>query len=221
MWGRKCFLWTLAMVFFCLSAIAFTDGPPSPWPAADVFLIDNFDKGTLTGTPRWWSFDRVALSFHESELEQNSLYALHVGGTAENYYVGGIGTYIGKDLPGYNTLAMDVKGSGLNSCRIKIELYQNDHGDWQMSKDALGAPMHNACFSHELSVDWTDWRRIYIPLQQFKHTNPGVGSEQLKLGYADGSGGLLSFQLIFIAPTPKGTIDVYIDNVRLIKRNEQ
>jgi hypothetical protein len=202
------------VIIFFLADLGFTE---SQLPGG--FVIDNFDKGTLNDTPKWWTFGNVQCTCTEATAPRRGLYALRVKGTADNYYVGGIGTYIGKDLPEVNTIAMEILGNGLQSGRIKIELYQNDRGNWQMEQDAVGNPLYDACFEFELCVDWHDWRTIDIPLQLFKHSNPGVGADTLKLGYADGNGGLLQYQLVFIAPSATGNVNIGIDNIRLYWKN--
>lgn len=203
----------LAMGILFILIVAFGFAEPNG------FLLDNFDKGTINDTPKWWTFGNVRCSFTEATAPRRGLYVLRVNGVADNYYVGGIGTYIGKDLPEVNTIAMDVLGNGLQSGRIKIELYQNDRGNWQMEQDAIGAPLYNARFEFELNVDWNDWRNVEIPLQLFKHSNPGVGTDTMKLGFADGTGGLLQYQLIFIAPAATGNVNIGIDNIRLYNKS--
>lgn len=207
--------WSRFLFLFVYFALLLSIGCAEP----GGFLIDNFDTGTIEDTPKWWTFGNVQCSCTEATAAQRGLYVLRVNGAADNFYVGGMGTYIGKDVQGVDTIVMDVLGNGSQSGKIKIELYQNDRGNWQVEQDATGAPLYNARFEFEITVDWHGWRNIEIPLQLFKHSNPGIGADHLKLGFADGSGGLLSYQLIFIAPTAKGTVDLGIDNIRLVMRN--
>jgi len=129
-----------------------------------------------------------------------------------------MGTYIGKDLPGYDTLSMEVYGNGVDSGRIKIEIYQDDNNTWKVEQDSLCTPLYDARFDYELAVSWTGWKTVEIPLAQFKHSNVGIGSDQMKLGHSNNTGGLLHFQLLFIATKADGNIDIGIDNIKLIEK---
>ena len=200
------------MIMLCAYAFGANVLPP-------ILTIDDFDKATLNDKPKWWTFDRLNVSFIEATGLQSNLYSLHIQGGAEHYYVGGMGTYIGKDLPGYDTIAMDIQGYGMACGRMKIELYQNDRGTWQLAQDAVNEPLYDARFVYEIPITWQGWRKIEIPLSLFKHNNPGIGSDTLKLGFSDGTGGLLHCQLIFMAVAPTGNVNVCIDNVQLINRS--
>jgi hypothetical protein len=231
--------WTVTLLsFFLLLVVSSVQafGGPAPKPSAPVsglkgnsFLIDNFESGSLK-TPRdWWVFDlRKAEAISNFGLDQGEKkvvseigrYSLHLAGEATNWYAGGCGTYFAKenqDLSAFNYLQFDAYGFGEGSGNLKIELLDDDNNNWQVEQDAARgyAPTNDDKFVYSLTIDWTGWKRISIPLSDFVDDNPGVGDNIWNPTQANGSGGLLQLQFICVTPKEKGKIDFYLDNVYL------
>jgi hypothetical protein len=106
---------------------------------------------------------------------------------------------------------MDVRGYGPASGRIKIELGEDDDGNWEIQKDRRTFRLlHDDLYVFELIVDWEGWRRVTIPLRRFVDANPGVGNDLFDPARDLTSGGLLELQLLF-APTSAGEDAIRID----------
>lgn len=188
--------------------------------SAQDLLIDNFDDADITNAPNWWTFDRIQTSFPEAAEKRYGLYYLKVTGKAENYYVGGMGTYLGKDASMLDTWSMDVYGNGPASGTIKIQMFDDDNGNYQIEQDSKYEPLYDDRVEYELPVTWTGWQTVEIPFNKFVDTNPGIGDDIFNPDQKNGSGGLLQIQLIFLATSPTGNVNIGIDNIRLIKKQQ-
>jgi len=180
-------------------------------------VIDDFDDGNISASPEWWVFDKVLLSFDEVKGYGES--TLIVNGKTSNWYVGGLGTYLAKDASEYNTVCISIFGEGENSGKVKIQLYDDDNGTTQLEQDEKWEPTADDRFEYEVDVNWLGWKDLQIPVSSFKDTNPGVGDDIYNPNIEDGSGGLLHFQLIFNSAYETGKINLKIDNIKLIKKN--
>lgn len=191
--------------------------------------IDDFERNPTLKSPEWWKFDNVTVSVVKNPPSRPGdriaglagKYSLNIKGQAKNWYCGGIGTYLGVDATGYSGVEMLVYGYGPNSGTIKIELYDDDKGAWNTVYDKEWVPVKDDLFAYELKVDWRGWKRVYIPFSNFVLTNPKRGDGVMNFDQAKGSGGLLQIQLIFIATSADGEINVNIDNVRLVTREPE
>ena len=181
-------------------------------------VVDNFDDADITVAPNWWKFDRLQVTFPEATDKQYGLYTIKVTGKAESYYVGGMGTYFGKDVSAYDTFALDVYGNGPASGTIKVQLLDDDNNTFQVEQDSKYEPMADDRLEYELPVTWTGWKTVEIPLNKFVDTNPGIGDDVFNPDQANGSGGLLHVQLVFVATSDKGTITIGLDNLRFVKK---
>lgn len=236
---RKRELIILALVLAFCAPMVFGFGEPAPeepqapeeqenqagggqalYPA----LIDNFEDGNITKDPSWWTFDGVVLKVDKAAKltggdpvveEETVEYALKIGGTAKSWYVGGFGAYIAKDTAGYSAVTVDVWGNGKNSGKMKIELYDDDNGNMQIEQDKNNQPLNDDRFVYEFDVNWSGWKRIKVPFKNFKDDNPGVGNGKLDAEATNGSGGLLHIQIIFVATTQTGSVNMAIDNLEL------
>lgn len=180
-------------------------------------VIDDFDDGNVSASPEWWVFDKVILSFDEVKGYGES--TLFVKGKTSNWYVGGLGTYLAKDAAEYNYVAISVFGEGENSGKIKIQLYDDDNNTTQLEQDEKWEPTADDRFEYEVDVNWLGWKDLEIPVSSFKDTNTGIGDDTYNPNIDNGSGGLLHFQLIFNSPYESGEIDMKIDNIKMIKKN--
>ncbi len=202
------------------------------WTASIAFsatkMIDNFEKNSDLKSPEWWKFDRVTVSVVKNppyrpgdRLARNcGKYSLNIKGNAVDWYCGGIGTYLGIDASMYTGLDMYVYGYGDGSGKIKIELYDDDKGSWETQYDKNWIPVKDDLWSFEQPVDWRGWKEVYIPFSTFTLSNPKRGDGVINFDQNKGSGGLLQVQMIFIAPSKDGEVNLNIDNVSLMSRQD-
>ncbi|MBN2058698.1 MAG: hypothetical protein JW782_07865 [Candidatus Saganbacteria bacterium] len=194
-------------------------------------IISDFESGSLKSPQEWWTFDiktaavvpNTAYTGGDSEVAENvGRYSLQLKGDAANWYVGGVGTYVakeGQDLSKYDTLIVDIYGNGESSGTLKIELLDDDNGNWQIEQDPKKAyaPTSDDKLTTEILVDWQGWQRLAIPLADFVDANPGVGDDIWNPNQAGDSGGLLQIQLVCIAPAQVGKVNFNVDNITLTK----
>jgi len=197
--------------------------------AEKVFLIDNFESGSLKSPREWWTFDiekaqiasnKELKAGDEKVASQVGNYSLLLSGMAKNWYAGGCGTYLAKekqDLSKYNYLSLDIYGNGPGSGTLKIELLDDDNNNWQVEQDPAKnyAPVYDDKFVYEVKVDWTGWKRVLIPIADFSDENPLIGDDIWNPYQLGGSGGLLQMQFICLASTDKGKVNYNVDNVML------
>jgi len=201
-----------------------------PSASPDIYMIDNFENGDYTTNPVWWKFDNVTatvvgnLNYASGDpavVKEIGKYSLSITGDTSNWYAGGMGTYLAKknnDLGNYNAIQMDVFGNGPGSGTIKIELVDDDKGNWQVEQDSKGVPLYDDQFVYNTTVDWAGWKRLVIPFSDFTLDNPGHGDGVLDVSQKNGKGGLLQMQLIFIASKQVGSLRFNIDNLSLVKK---
>lgn len=233
---KKTFIFGLGLIWL-LSCGFGGPAPKVPAPTAqstlvDTFVIDNFEHGDFTTNPVWWKFDNVLPRVVENTdyqsgdsdiVKQISKYSLKISGTAANWYAGGMGTYLakkGQDLGKYNSLQMDIFGHGPGSGTIKIELVDDDKGNWKVEQDDKRVPLYDDLFTYNLTIDWDGWRRIGIPLADFILENPGKGDGVLILSPVNNGGGLLRIQFIFIGGKENGALAFNLDNIQLVKNRQ-
>src|SRR3989339_691487 len=74
--------------------------------AEKVFLVDNFESGSLKGLRDWWTFDiEKASAVSNKDLKggdekvaaEVGAYSMGLNGVSKNWYAGGAGTYIAKE----------------------------------------------------------------------------------------------------------------------------
>ncbi|MBI5399930.1 hypothetical protein HZB07_04915 [Candidatus Saganbacteria bacterium] len=207
-------------------------GAPVPHSRPAGLLIDDFEGGTFNVNPLWWVFDGVSpevvstANFREGAPEvirDTSKYSLLIKGKARgNWYAGGMGVYIakpGQDLSAYRNLQLDVYGFGPGFGRIKVELFDDDNGNWNMEQHTLeaSAPLYDDRFVSDILVDWVGWKRVIIPFSDFKDDNPKVGDNIWNPEQTNRSGGWLQMQFIGLASEASGALQYAVDNVRLTK----
>jgi hypothetical protein len=196
---------------------------------SSIYMIDDFEDSDYNSNPEWWKFDNIypkVVSNAEYKtgdpvsLAEIKNYSLNITGSCTDWYCGGIGTYMarkGVDLSKFNTYQMDVFGNGPGSGTIKVEMNDDDNGNWQIEQDAKKAyaNIYDDKFVYNLIVDWRGWKRVSIPIADFTDENPGVGDDIWNPNQEGGSGGLIQMQLVFIGPKKAGKINLNIDNLAL------
>ncbi|OGC25286.1 hypothetical protein A2291_03720 [candidate division WOR-1 bacterium RIFOXYB2_FULL_42_35] len=203
--------------------------PTAKITAGGSYLISNFEFGSLKSPQEWWVFDiKKAEPIANTDYSAGDRkvaaevgnYSLAFNGTATNWYAGGCGTYIAKenqDLSIYDTFKIDVYGNGLGSGTLKIELLDDDNNNWQAEQDSNNsyAPVYDDKLVYDISVDWSGWKRLEIPLADFVDANDGVGDDIWNPQQTNGSGGLLELQFICLGSKADGAIKFNVDNIYL------
>ncbi|MFC1571297.1 hypothetical protein ACFL31_01945 [Candidatus Margulisiibacteriota bacterium] len=183
--------------------------------AAGTLVIDNFEDGNFSARPEWWVFGQI-----EPEVIND---ALSVSGqTQAEWYVGGLGCYIAQDnqdLSQYEDLQLDIYGYGPKSGTLKVELFDDDNGNWKVEQDEAKdyAPVYDDRFVAEINVDWQGWQQVVIPLEDFVDSNPKVGDGIWNPDQASSSGGLLQVQFICLASEKVGSVHYIIDDIKFAK----
>lgn len=236
--------WSLVLILaLVIGSSSFAMGGPAPSqpktagaaPAtsqlSNTFLIDDFESGNIKSPREWWTFDITeakAVSNDnckggDPEVEKAAMkYSLLLKGKAKSWYAGGVGTYLAKenqDLSKYNYFVVDIYGNGPGSGTLKIELADDDNGNWQYEQDPAKnyAPMYDDKFVNEIRVDWSGWKRVELALADFVDDNPGVGDDIWNPQQTNGSAGLLQVQFICVGNKDNADINFNIDNVALTK----
>ncbi|HTY13758.1 MAG TPA: carbohydrate binding domain-containing protein [Candidatus Omnitrophota bacterium] len=209
----------LAILLVLLASIpAFCQGSvPSKTKEAALnrLVIDNFEAGDFKKGRDWWTFDRASAGFVGG---YRSKYAIEIKGTASNWYVGGIGTYLGhtdRDMSRYDLFDADICNNGQPGPSLKIELYQDNGGKGMVVEDTHKKlnPKYTECFSYKLKIDWTGWKHISVPLQDFTNDNPEDRDTVWNPKPGNGAGGLLQMQVIATASSRNGPVDLALDNI--------
>lgn len=206
---------------------AFAANPPqksSPKKEQAKYLkalkIDDFDDAELKVSPAWWVFDKMDFVFTEAKRTENGNYYLTISGQPDNYYLGGMGTYLGVDASDYNYLVLSIYGNGAESGILKLQLYDDDNNNYQLEQDSTFQVLYDDVLEYEQIIDWEGWQTIEIPLSRFVDVNQGIGDDIWNPNQKDGSGGLLHFQMVVLSPTQTGKVKFGIDNIKLVKKSE-
>ncbi|KAF0134855.1 MAG: hypothetical protein FD145_423 [Candidatus Saganbacteria bacterium] len=170
----------------------------------NAYMLDNFEDGLIKKDPAWFEFDGVKLEVCEN--------ALSVSGFAKNWYIGGIGTDLAKDLSRFKTFEMDVYGYGDASGKIKVELYDDDNGNDKIETDKKWKPTNDDLWTSEINIDWYGAKHVSIPFSEFKCE--GKGNKIWDPNFENNSKGIIKLQLIFLSSTKVGDINCSIDNIQ-------
>ena len=236
-----CILLLTSIIFLCGMAETQTDSgsvrkekEARPMVREEVFLfysVDDFEDGEYAKTPEWWVFDGInAKCRRNSDYQKGNKiiiagigdHSLNLKGKANNWYIGGVGTYLGVDASKYSYLQMDIYGRGKHSGKIRLEIYDDDNGNWQIEHDITKgyAQLYDDKFIYDIDVNWTGWERISIPLIDLIDDNPGIGDDIWNPSQNSNSGGLIQLQVIVIASGKTSSVDINIDNLRLVQAGQ-
>jgi hypothetical protein len=187
------------------------------------YLIDNFENGK---SDHFYVFGNLA-----AEVVQNSSaeaedpvaqacgdYSLAISGTAENWYVGGIGTDLNLDATPFRRVQLDVYGSETGG-KLKIELFDDDNKNFSLEQDPTRdwLPTNDDKWVVEVPILGKGFTRYSIPFSAFKLENPGCGDGIWNPDQKDGSGGLLKIQVVVLASSPAEKVQAKIDNLILTR----
>ncbi|MFA6431872.1 MAG: hypothetical protein WCV91_05815 [Candidatus Margulisiibacteriota bacterium] len=234
----------MLLCFFAVTLVSAMGGGAPDKPAAGpqkttalagtVFLVDDFESGSIKSPREWWTFDiskadavsnKDYKGGDETVSSQVGNYSMLFQGNAKNWYVGGAGTYLAKenqDLSVYSGLSMDIFGNGPGSGTLKIELADDDNNNWQVEQDPSKGYAFTADdkFVYEQRVDWNGWKRVYLPFADFTDDNPLVGDDVWNPQQVAGSGGLLQVQYVCIAPKADAKVNFNLDNIMFTMGNK-
>jgi fucose 4-O-acetylase-like acetyltransferase len=179
--------------------------------ASDALVVDDMKR--REGCPAWWHFGEIEI---DRAVDSDGRPVMRVRGRAPGMFAHGIGLYMDRDVGKRRTLHLDIRGYGPSSGRIKIELLEDDNGNWEIEKDSrLFVPMHDDRFVREIRVDWDGWRNVVLSTDTFVDDNPGRGNDIFDPQRDLTSGGLLEMQLLFAPASPESDeIQIDIGNVR-------
>jgi len=203
-------------ILLIAASAAFSLGKPVPQPSPSregVLVIEDFESGNFNKKDTsWWVFDNLSAKLAPGK---DSRYSLELKGNARDWYVGGIGKYIGQDVGKFNSFDMDVYGAGKESGVLKIELYDDDNGNWQIEQDPKKgyAPIYDDRYVYELKVDWNGYKHVSIPISEFLDNNPEAGDNVWNPQQIGGSGGLLQMQIVANAVSKTGKVNMRIENI--------
>ena len=181
--------------------------------------IDDFEDNQAK-KPEWWKFDRLLMSYADNnptEFSGLGKRSLVLEGSTLNWYIGGMGTYLGLDGTAFQGIRLVIFGNGPTSGVLKLELYDDDNGNWSVdTMPGKYTPTMDDVFSYKLPVDWTGWKVVDVPFYDFVDDNPEVGDNRFNPSQDNGSGGLLQLQIIALSAKKEvGKVDIKIDEIKL------
>jgi fucose 4-O-acetylase-like acetyltransferase len=176
-----------------------------------ALVVDDMER--RAGCPAWWQFGDLEID-HVADADGSTV--MRIRGRAPGMFAHGIGLYMDRDIGERRTLHLDVRGYGPSSGRMKVELLEDDNGNWDIEKDErLFVPTHDDRFVREIRVDWDGWRQLELSTDTFVDDNPGRGNDVFDPHRDMTSGGLLEIQLLFAPASPESDeIQLDIDNIR-------
>ena len=180
-------------------------------PKKNPIKIDNFRDGNFSVKPEWWNFGQVSMVVVDNSADIKALKkdknkiqlgkkSLKVQGITSRYFSGGVGVYLGLDGFDYTNLVMTIYSPEIHSGIIRIELFDDDNGnnrvDFGLNKDM---PDSDDVLVYNLTVNWSGWKTVRIPLEYFEDDNPRVGDNIFNPYRINRSAGLIQMQLVFLS----------------------
>lgn len=166
------------------------------------YLIDNFEDGALS---KWYVFDNVKAEAvnnpvkndEDSVAESCGEKSCKISGKTDNWYAGGMGTILDVDGYQYSRFLIDVYGSK-NFGKIKAELFERK----------TASSTEEVKWVVEIPVLGSGFTRYSIPFSAFNL------DKAKEITFHGKRGGRISkLQLIFVAQSEKGDVDLAVDNL--------
>lgn len=167
------------------------------------YMVDNFEDGTMS---KWYVFNNVqasvvnnpAVNSNDSVSESCGDKSLKIVGLASNWYAGGIGTLLDVDGSSYTRFVFDVYGSRSRG-KIKVELFEKKTAN----------STEETKWGVELPVLGEGFTRYSVPLTAFSSDDPKTPL----VYHAKQVGRISKLQLILVASSEKGNVDLTVDNL--------
>lgn len=188
--------------------------------APKALLIDGFEDGDFTKFREWWTFDKVVPTIVQNQPSKTHYiesYSMQIAGSSNNWYAGGVGTYLNEDAQHFTVLKLVIFAPKQNAGAIRIELYDDDNNNATVDIDPdTGLPAYDDVFIYDLNIMWEGWKVVTIPLSDFVDFNATVGDNVWNPSKDYGSSGLVQMQLVVLSSKFKSeTIDFLIDTIKL------
>ena len=123
-----------------------------------VLMIDDFEDADLAKFREWGSFDKVMNNSKNNEKVKRRYIgnvSLEVNGSSNNWYAGGLGTYLNENAEYFRTLKLVIFSPKINSGAIRIELYDDDNNNKVVDIDnETGTPSKDDLFIYDLNLVW-------------------------------------------------------------------
>ncbi len=183
-----------------------------------VLMIDDFEDADLNKFREWWTFDKVIIKSKDIETKKPFLgkISLAISGSSNNWYAGGLGTYLNEDAHYFKTLKLVIFSPKINSGSIRIELYDDDNNNKVVDIDKdKQIPSKDDLFIYDLNLVWEGWKVVTIPLTDFVDFNNDVGDNIWNPNQLYGSAGLIQMQLVILSSKFKSElINFEIDTIK-------
>jgi len=196
---------------------------PSLILAETFYVIDDFNDMDFAfdnaKVPGWFAFDGGNPTIKPVSKTTTNKFStaagksyLHIQGKTSNndWYIGGIGRDLKKDISDYSAIQVLVYGNGKNAGKFTVQIYDDDDKSGKLEQDDKYVALNDDQFEYEQEITWEGWRLITIPLVEFKDKNPKVGTNGLNPDK------LLRIQVIFLPTIKGGGINLGLDNIKFI-----
>ena len=177
------------------------------------YIIEHFE-GSKKTLRKWWksgSIKSYNKKIHLKEMPVIGRYA--IGLFSKKGAQGVYGTYLGIDSKKFKSLEMIVYGFGKKSGNLKINLYDDDNKNYKLETDFINENSLNFddVYTYNLVINWKGWKKVSIPLKDFKDSNPLIGDDIFNPIQKKGSGGLIALEFLI-----KNRFNCLIDSIKLI-----
>ncbi len=184
-----------------------------------LLMIDNFEDADIVKFREWWTFDKVLIKPVNNENNEKIFIeniSLEISASSNNWYAGGLGTYLNEDASFFKTLKLVIFSPKLNSGAIRIELYDDDNNNKIVDiNEENNAPSKDDLFIYDINLTWAGWKVVSIPIIDFVDFNPEVGDNTWNPNKKYGSSGLVQMQLVILSSKFKSeTINFKIDTIK-------
>ena len=113
-------------------------------------------------------------------------------------------------------LKLVVHSNSSSSGTIRIELYDDDNNNQIVDIDKkTNQPGKDDIFIHDIAINWSGWKVLNIPIQDFVDNNPTVGDNKWNPSQLYGSAGLIQMQIIVMSSKYESeSISFLIDTIK-------
>lgn len=178
------------------------------------YIVEHFE-GNKNYIRKWWKYGN--LKVYNKAISKMDMYNL--GKKAIGLYksdvlnTGVFGTFLGIDGKRYKFIEILVYGFGKNSGSLQINLYDDDNNNFNLETDYADQNILNFddVFAYNLKINWKGWKKLVIPIKDFKDNNPLIGDDIYNPDQKKRSGGLIVLEFLI-----KNHLNCFIDSIKLI-----